>query len=605
MWQRQPAQTGSNGGALGTTRRWGGDDRSGGAPQGQGGPPPQQQGGYDSRDSRGPPPQQHGGGGGGYEDRGRSDSRGGGGGGGYGGGYDQRDSRDSRGPPPQDRDQRGGGGYDDRRGAPPSQAPVRSGSAWDQPAPQSSYGNLPPPPPPPASGERVRKSRWGNERVEPGGMPTAITGGVDGKDLESYAVQLRLDEIARSLRTGLVVPPDGSRSPSPPPTYDGHGRRTNTREVRYRKKLEDERMRLVDRQMKNDPNFKPPTEYLMAKRGNNGRPTDKVYIPVKEFPEINFFGLLVGPRGNSLKTMERESGAKISIRGKGSVKEGKGRPGGGFEDDQNEELHCLITADTEEKVQRCVKLINGVIEIAASVPEGQNDHKRNQLRELAQLNGTLRDDENQVCQNCGGIGHRKYDCPEQKNWTAGIICRVCGGAGHMARDCTQGRGGPPGQFGGPPGPGGVAPDPARAQQFDSEYASLMAELGESSAAPPIAGAPGAPAAPQGGAPWGAPGGNMPGPPLDENGEKIPPWRIPSNWNPPQPVNNFQRGPPQPQPQHAAYTGQSQGYSSFPSMQGQYGQQSQAPGYPGAQAQAPYGGGYQQQQPQQQQNQWGR
>jgi splicing factor 1 len=188
--------------------------------------------------------------------------------------------------------------------------------------------------------------------------------------------------------------------------------------VRYRKKLEDERIRLVDRQMKMDPNFKPPTEYLMAKRQNGGRPMDKVFIPVKEFPEINFFGLLVGPRGNSLKNMERESGAKISIRGKGSVKEGKGRTGKQFEDDENEELHCLITAETEEKVQRCVKLINSVIEIvstslrlildsltdelppsqAASVPEGQNDHKRNQLRELAQLNGTLRDDENQVCQ---------------------------------------------------------------------------------------------------------------------------------------------------------------------------------------------------------------
>jgi len=218
------------------------------------------------------------------------------------------------------------------------------------------------------------------------------------------------------LRTGQVVPPDGQRSPSPPPTYDSHGRRTNTREVRYRKKLEDERMRLVDRQMKNDPNYKPPTEYLMAKRQNAGRPQDKVYIPVKEFPEINFFGLLVGPRGNSLKKMERESGAKISIRGKGSVKEGKGRPGH-FDDDENDELHCLVTGDSEEKVQACVKIINTVIETvsrlslfafrislillflqAASVPEGQNDHKRNQLRELAALNGTLRDDENQVCQ---------------------------------------------------------------------------------------------------------------------------------------------------------------------------------------------------------------
>lgn len=38
---------------------------------------------------------------------------------------------------------------------------------------------------------------------------------------------------------------------------------------------------------------------------------------------------------------------------------------------------------------------------AASIPEGQNELKRNQLRELAALNGTLRDDENQACQNCG------------------------------------------------------------------------------------------------------------------------------------------------------------------------------------------------------------
>lgn len=149
------------------------------------------------------------------------------------------------------------------------------------------------------------------------------------------------------------------RSPSPPPTYDAHGRRTNTREVRYRKKLEEERVRLVDRAMKSDPNFHPPAEYHQQKKSL--RPQDKVYIPVKEFPEINFFGLLVGPRGNSLKKMEKESGAKISIRGKGSVKEGKGRPDA-YADDSEEDLHCLVMADSDEKVASCVALINKVIE---------------------------------------------------------------------------------------------------------------------------------------------------------------------------------------------------------------------------------------------------
>lgn len=180
--------------------------------------------------------------------------------------------------------------------------------------------------------------------------------------------------------------------------------------------------------------------------------------------------------------METESQAKIAIRGKGSVKEGKGRSDAAHTSNQEEDLHCLIMADTEEKVNKAKKLIHNIIETvssflfisrkpsdikqAASIPEGQNELKRNQLRELAALNGTLRDDENQACQNCGQIGHRKYDCPEQRNFTAGIICRECGNAGHMARDCpdrkrgTDWRNGPP-PAGGFPGRPGAAPTAGR------------------------------------------------------------------------------------------------------------------------------------------------
>jgi splicing factor 1 len=195
--------------------------------------------------------------------------------------------------------------------------------------------------------------------------------------------------------------------------------------------------------------------------------------------------------------METESQAKIAIRGKGSVKEGKGRSDAAHTSNQEEDLHCLIMADTEEKVNKAKKLIHNIIETvrlslffrsrasygqdvksrhdakqlltsgqAASIPEGQNELKRNQLRELAALNGTLRDDENQACQNCGQIGHRKYDCPEQRNFTANIICRTCGNAGHMARDCTDRtkgsdwRNGPP-QAGGPAGQPGAGPTAGR------------------------------------------------------------------------------------------------------------------------------------------------
>jgi len=298
-------------------------------------------------------------------------------------------------------------------------------------------------------------------------------------------------------------------------------------------------VRLVERAMKNDPNFQPPAEYHQQKRSH--RPQEKVYIPVKEFPEINFFGLLVGPRGNSLKKMERESGAKISIRGKGSVKEGKGRPEA-YADDAEEDLHCLVMAETQDKVEACVSMINRVIETAASTPEGQNDHKRNQLRELAALNGTLRDDENQICQNCGNRGHRKYDCPEQKNYSANIICRICGSAGHMARDCTSGKTDPNG-FVNPPGNGAGSPTMGHAGGFDSEYAKLMAELGEGGGS-------------------GAQGSGNPG--LIGGGSKVPPWRLPEMW-----IQN------NPRP--------SQGYGTPGFSQGGY--------YP-QQAYGNYGGGYQ-------------
>ncbi len=40
--------------------------------------------------------------------------------------------------------------------------------------------------------------------------------------------------------------------------------------------------------------------------------SDKVMIPQDLHPEINFVGLLIGPRGNTLKMMEKETGAKVT-----------------------------------------------------------------------------------------------------------------------------------------------------------------------------------------------------------------------------------------------------------------------------------------------------
>jgi splicing factor 1 len=126
------------------------------------------------------------------------------------------------------------------------------------------------------------------------------------------------------------------------------------------------------------------------------------------------------------------------------------------------------------------------------------------------------------------VGHRKYDCPEQRNFTANIICRICGSAGHMARDCTQ-KPNPNGAFPGPNGPpapnsnngamvrGSTGGGSGSGPYVDSEFANLMAELGETAAA-----ASGG----SGSAPWARDGV---APEIPAGGTSIPPWRRPEVW----------------------------------------------------------------------------
>lgn len=63
---------------------------------------------------------------------------------------------------------------------------------------------------------------------------------------------------------------------------------------------------------------------------------------------------------NTFIAMERETGAKIIIRGKGSVKEGKvGRKDGQPLPGEDEPLHAYVTANNPECVKKAVdKVLN-------------------------------------------------------------------------------------------------------------------------------------------------------------------------------------------------------------------------------------------------------
>ncbi|XP_036367346.1 protein quaking-B isoform X17 [Octopus sinensis] len=87
---------------------------------------------------------------------------------------------------------------------------------------------------------------------------------------------------------------------------------------------------------------------LPASDGQAVTLSQKLYVPVKEHPDFNFVGRILGPRGMTAKELEQYTGCKIMVRGKGSMR---------------------------DKVK----------------PEGEDELKKMQLMELAILNGTYRD----------------------------------------------------------------------------------------------------------------------------------------------------------------------------------------------------------------------
>ncbi|XP_006861024.1 PREDICTED: splicing factor 1 isoform X3 [Chrysochloris asiatica] len=354
--------------------------------------------------------------------------------------------------------------------------------------------------------KKRKRSRWNQDTMEQKtvipGMPTVIPPGLTREQERAYIVQLQIEDLTRKLRTGdLGIPPNPEdRSPSPEPIYNSEGKRLNTREFRTRKKLEEERHNLITEMVALNPDFKPPADYKPPAT----RVSDKVMIPQDEYPEINFVGLLIGPRGNTLKNIEKECNAKIMIRGKGSVKEGKvGRKDGQMLPGEDEPLHALVTANTMENVKKAVEQIRNILKQGIETPEDQNDLRKMQLRELARLNGTLREDDNRIL--------RPWQSSETRSITNTTVCTKCGGAGHIASDCKFQR----------PGDPQSAQDKAR---MDKEYLSLMAELGEAPVPASVGSTSGPAATPLASAPRpAAPANNPPPPSLMSTTQSRPPW----------------------------------------------------------------------------------
>ncbi|KAJ8898840.1 hypothetical protein K2173_008149 [Erythroxylum novogranatense] len=152
----------------------------------------------------------------------------------------------------------------------------------------------------------------------------------------------------------------------------------------------------------------------------------RLEIPVDTYPNFNFVGRLLGPRGNSLKRVEATTGCRVYIRGTGSIKDPdkeeklRGKPG---YEHLNDPLHILIEADlpanivdmrlrqAQEIIEELLKPVvlisvlplffnlitcqrsSGCVKCRSSLQEESQDYiKRQQLRELAMLNSNFREE---------------------------------------------------------------------------------------------------------------------------------------------------------------------------------------------------------------------
>jgi splicing factor 1 len=108
-------------------------------------------------------------------------------------------------------------------------------------------------------------------------------------------------------------------------------------------------------------------------------------------------GYILGPQGASLKALEREFQVRISIRGRGLAVQRAGAAG-----DADEPLYALIEGTTERLLDACVARLEALM---APPPDSENERKKDQLRFLAVLRGTV-SSEAAFCDDFGRPGAR-------------------------------------------------------------------------------------------------------------------------------------------------------------------------------------------------------
>ncbi|XP_032466171.1 KH domain-containing, RNA-binding, signal transduction-associated protein 3 isoform X1 [Phocoena sinus] len=176
---------------------------------------------------------------------------------------------------------------------------------------------------------------------------------------------------------------------------------------------------------------KDEEKYIDVVINKNMKLGQKVLIPVKQFPKFNFVGKLLGPRGNSLKRLQEETLTKMSILGKGSMrdkaKEEELRKSGEAKYFHlNDDLHVLIEvfAPPAEAYARMGHALEEIKKFL--IPDYNDEIRQAQLQELTYLNGGSENTDVPVVRGKPTLRTRGVPTPAITRGRGGVAARPVG-----------------------------------------------------------------------------------------------------------------------------------------------------------------------------------
>eukprot|EP00258_Populus_trichocarpa_P036268 XP_024452287.1 splicing factor 1 [Populus trichocarpa] len=188
-----------------------------------------------------------------------------------------------------------------------------------------------------------RKTKWGPD----------LTQDADVRRGRALAYQTRVDQIVQQLKSEISEP-GGDRDSHEPNELEDLKSLSPLIHNKNSELLELEKQEAIGEILKLNPTYKVPPDYKPLLKETT------VPIPVKEYPGYNFIGLIFGHGSETQRRLEKETGAKILVHGTTAHTGEKveiSSSDGTETQVVYEELSVLVTADTFEKVDAAVVLI--------------------------------------------------------------------------------------------------------------------------------------------------------------------------------------------------------------------------------------------------------